>query len=72
MNIWPMFGWFVFWPRQAFCLFVCFYHLSHVSNPFCLGYFGDKVERFSQASLDCDSPIYASHVAGMPGAHHYA
>jgi hypothetical protein len=27
---------------------------------------------FDQASLDCNSPIYALHVAGMTGTYHHA
>jgi hypothetical protein len=27
--------------------------LSHVSSPFCSGYFADKISLFTQAVLDC-------------------
>jgi hypothetical protein len=40
------------------------YCLSHASNPFCSGYFGNSVLLFAQASLDHD-PIFP----GMTGVH---
>jgi hypothetical protein len=33
------------------------YNLSHTSNPFCSGYFGDSGLDFAQAGLDRDPPI---------------
>jgi hypothetical protein len=35
------------------------YHLSHISSPFCSGYFGDR-SLFPQVGLVRDFPIYAS------------
>jgi hypothetical protein len=35
--------------------------LTHVSSPFELGYFGDRVLLFAQADLGSDPPVYASH-----------
>jgi hypothetical protein len=46
--------------------------LSHISSPFCIGYFWDEVLLYIQAGLDLDSPIYDSHIAGMTSTQHQA
>jgi hypothetical protein len=42
-----------------------FYHLSHASSPFCIGYFWDRVSLYVQASLDDGPCIHASPIARM-------
>jgi hypothetical protein len=43
--------------------------LSHVSSPFCCGYFGDRVLLFAQASLDFDLLKFPA-LPGMTGMHY--
>jgi hypothetical protein len=42
------------------------YCLSHASNPFCSGYFGDRVSFFAQVDLDC---FMLPAVVGMTDIH---
>jgi hypothetical protein len=55
--------------RALYFLGKC-YHLSHLSILFCFSYFLNKVSHYALASLDHDSPVYASCIAGMTGIHH--
>jgi hypothetical protein len=49
------------------------YHLSHTSNPFCSGEFGDWFSLFAQASLDQDFPFFTlPYVTEMTGMYHHA
>jgi hypothetical protein len=47
------------------------YHFSHADTLSVLIYFSGTVSLFSQASLCCDPPIYASQIVGMIGTYHY-
>jgi hypothetical protein len=48
--------------------------LSHTSNPFCSGYFGDEVLLFAWAGLDFDPPIFMLRLSlgKQTGMHHHA
>jgi hypothetical protein len=51
--------------RQVFCC------LSHIPNPFALYIFLIGSHIYVQACLDCESPIYAYHKAGITGVHYH-
>jgi hypothetical protein len=46
------------------------YHLTHISNPFCSGYFRDKILLFAQARLDFDNIFTFPTVSEMTGVPH--
>jgi hypothetical protein len=44
------------WAQDFTLVKHVFYCSRHAPSPFCFGYSGDGVSRFTQASLDCDPP----------------
>jgi hypothetical protein len=45
------------------------HHSSHAPSLFTFRYFSKRSQIWAQDILDCDPPIYASHVAGITGTH---